>query len=135
MKYTITPLENPNDSHVGFWFLTVAVFCSFALINVARFDETKDIRCKTFAEYFFCIILPIVLIAAAFHESYIKQLPVPTNIPVVGKLVGDYSQEEKSGKVMINVAYVVYSFPEGEVSFQRSSGVVYPKTATFYLQK
>ena len=59
-------------------------------------------------------------------------------IPVTGILVDQYTQQEYTtgkNKRLIDQAYVVYRVPEGEVSFRRGSGVVYPKEAVLYMNK
>lgn len=60
------------------------------------------------------------------------------NIRVTGILVNQYAQQEyTSGKSkrLIDQAYVVYRVPEGEVSFRRETGVVYPKEALLFMNK
>lgn len=60
------------------------------------------------------------------------------NIPVNGILVDQYAQQEYTtgkNKRLIDQAYIVYRVPEGEVSFRRGTGVVYPKEAILYMNK
>lgn len=60
------------------------------------------------------------------------------NIPVTGVLVDQYAQQEYTSgknKRLIDQAYVVYRVPEGEVSFRRETGVVYPKEALLFMNK
>lgn len=134
MHYTLTQLADPNLSHSGFYVIMGITFL-FSLvvffIGVAEFGYTY----KEASAFPICMVA--LLFLAAYHNSFNVKSPVPTNEPVTATLVSGYETVERTtGKYPhdVNVAYVIYKTPDGEVSFKREQGKIYPKSAILYRQ-
>lgn len=128
MYYTLTQLADPNLSHVGFYAI-MGITLLFSL--VVFFIGLVDFGYTYKEASVFPICMTALVLFPTYHNSFNVKSPVPTNEPVTATLV-----ERTTGKYPhdVNVAYVIYKTPDGEVSFKRGQGHVYPKTAVLYRQ-
>lgn len=128
LYYTITVIEDINNSHVGFWLFAIAAIILASLFALAI---SNAITCN---DRIVASILWVCFMAYPFYDSYIKEYPRPKNEPVIATMVHSYESEIRSGKQLVSAEFVVYKVPEGEVSFRRTPGVVYSKEAVLYRQ-
>lgn len=140
--YSLQPFYDPNQDHFGFWFVliivTIVFLCYLVLSRTMYEDEREDRRPKTIWAIITWtrayIVIPALLSILAFtaHVSW-KPVPGPSNTRVIGTLVDGYETVELSGKRQTSpTLFVMYRVPEGDVSFKRQPGVVYPKQAILY---
>lgn len=133
LYYTTTVIEDINNSHLGFWLLAIAAIIP-SIVAFLIYLETVYTKISTSQSFVVPITTWIVLMMYPFYDSYIKEYPRPKNEPVVATLVHTYESEIRSGKQLVSAEFVIYKVPEGEVSFRRTSGVVYSKEAVLYHQ-
>lgn len=134
MYYTVTQLADPNLSHVGFYAIT-GIALMFSL--VVFFIGIGELRYTYKEAAVFPICMLALVLLPTYHYSFNVKSPVPTNEPVTATLVSGYETVERTtGKYPhdVNVAYVIYKTPDGEVSFKRDQGNIYPKSAILYRQ-
>lgn len=131
MYYTTEILSDPNATHFGFYLVIGAVII-FNL--VVLLIDGIDIYFHEF-KYHFPFWLVTLCLTAYFSFS---PQPVPLNEPVVAELMTSFDEDYRvrNGKrsTIVTGNFVVYKVPEGEVIYRRSSGEVFPKTATLYKQ-
>lgn len=127
--YTMAPLPNTFDAHAGFWIvLTVAT----VLLAMALWSQKNDRNDIGFSGPFWYLCL----VACAGWVSW-NTGDIPTNAKVEGQLVTGHSEtskEERVGKItqIVNRAFVTYTVPGGEVTFERKTGVLYPNSVVLY---
>lgn len=129
--YTFAQLANENNTHTGFYIILVFVGLCVALALLAIADDS-DARWREVLQVFGGALLVLVY---PFYLSFLKEVPVPRNEAVTATLVenASWNRAESCGKYSTcDYSYVVYMTPEGEVSFRRGQGIVYPKTAILY---
>ncbi len=134
MEYSFTPrgeftfILSLLVSGIPFSLIGIAMSASVSLYNETNHNQRK-----------YWPIWVGVCITTLFSATFFYyNRTIPLNQKVVGTLVQQYSQEEYTTgkhKQLINQGYVVYRVPEGEVSFRRGTGVVYPKNAILYMNK
>lgn len=142
IMYSFTPYPNPNQDHVGFWMVftitIIVVLCYLALVRGMYEVDQAYRRPKTLLETVFWtkahIVIPaaVLILNIAAYNSW-KPVPEPSNTQVIGTLVDGYETVVSSGKRQNSPAmFIIYQVPEGEVSFRRQSGVVYPQRVILY---
>lgn len=146
MIYTLSPLPNPNDDHLGFyvvatvgvllllfWFLTACVRDITQYVDGERRRVSVLTRPNNVAFIIPVVVLEVVMIAAA--RSY-APASIPINERVVATRVGTGSAEEQHrvGKVtqLVTTPYISYQTPDGIVTFKMSPGQVWPDKAVLY---
>lgn len=131
MYYTTEMLADPNTTHVGF-YVTIGFIVMFNMVMLAADGIERYLREFKYHFPFWLVVLCIIA-----HFSFSQQ-PVPLNEPVVAELITSFDEdfEVRNGKrsTIVTGNFVVYKVPEGEVIYRRSSGKVFPKTATLYKQ-
>lgn len=127
--YTVAPLPNTFDTHTGFWIvLTIATIFLVMALWPQKTGSNRIGFSRPF--WYLCVV------GFAGFLSW-NTGDIPTNAKVEGQLVTGHSEtskEERVGKVTktVNRAFVTYTVPGGEVTFERRTGVFYPNNVTLY---
>lgn len=126
--YTLQPVADLTNYHGGFvvWLIIAVII---VVASVAFFEDYLPVT----------VVVACFCIAMTFHVGYRSfynpGYTPPKNEKVIGELVGDYGVMRNTGgktnRTYIQ-PYVVYRVPEGEVSFPRSEGALYPNRAIIY---
>ena len=126
--YSTVPFFDHTESNIGF-YLT----CSALLILFIFAFADVNWKWKRFPKEVIAIIL-VVLPISGFLSFTNFGYEKPKNEKVVGVLIGGYSTESRNMKTHTTsyTNYVTYRVPEGEVSFKRAPGQLYPERAILY---
>lgn len=136
--YTTYPLVNTADNHTGFYLLFVLVPI---LIAVTRYLYLKDKRDNKLGSdaIVACNSVYVVGILMLVCVGYLSWTigDRPKNEQVIADLVRGVEIIEPTvvskGRVeAIPVMFVIYKTPEGDVSFRRKEGYVYPTRVVLY---
>lgn len=127
--YTVAPLPNTFDAHTGFWFILAI---ATALLVMALWSQRGGTNRIGFGGPFWYLCV----VGFAGFISW-NTGSIPTNEKVEGQLVTNHSEtskEERVGKTTqtVNRAFVTYTVPGGEVTFERRTGVFYPNSTVLY---
>lgn len=127
--YTMQPLPDYSDVHVGFYILSAICILVFAVVLAFwKEDEIKNSSMLIWAA-----VLGTFLYYA-HCQSYTPKHPL--NEKHIGEFVGFNAEgyRERSGKQMVDrhYTYVVYRIDGYDVMFSAETGVAYPPRAVFY---
>ena len=134
MEYSFEPYRAAPISFIVIWWLicgTVMGGVISFLISMENDFNHRKIRHRTHWSIMGLLVLIATVITVYTRPKY-------DNIQVVGTKVDQYEQTEMTtgkNKRQYMQGYVVYKVPEGEVSFRRNTGVVYPQQAIIYMNK
>lgn len=137
--YTVDPIRQDGLFALGLVFLVAGVIFAMAyrFIHLCEAEYAEDRGWKGPIVTF----IAFLLISITFFAIDYTTPPDPSvNVKVIGKLQ-PYSDDvevlELSGKtkVLRTRTLIYYMVPDGEISFKRVSGVVYPEHAVFYRNK
>lgn len=135
MYYTINPLPDINNDFSGLILMGIflAVYAWLLLIPSYKRDWRTEHNAATglLVSVVFLLILGI-----SVYRSVFVEYPLPLNEPVTATLAGEYSYSANDGLKGRTQSHsrVVYIVSEGEIAFERASGLVYPRTAILYRQ-
>ena len=135
--YTLHPEVGTFNSHTQFYFI-VAVCILFAIIWVGLLveDNRKEKR-ELGTVVRTTVPSSIFLLFAISAVVSFTTGTVPANVQVKATLVKNIELDErvKVSKLKYEIQprmHVVYMTPDGEVTFPRRSGVVYPEVVILY---
>ncbi len=134
MEYSFEPYQNAPFLLIFFILSAIGIILGGLIAIVISSEFDARFKSYNFVIHW-SIVGVIVLVISIF--GYTNQTK-HDNIKVIGTRVDQYEQVEMtSGKTKRAYlqGYVVYKVPEGEVSFRRSTGVVYPQYAIIYMNK
>lgn len=131
ITYNMVPVLGDYYSNTGFWFITgVSLLLYIAGYLIQCFDE-GSIK----PNWGSVIMIPIfsIIIGITAYNSFGKG-ELCENQPVVAELLDKtYTAHYRSGKYSSVVdTHVIYKTPDGEVTYRRESGKIYPQQATLY---
>lgn len=126
--YSTQPFFDHTDSHIGFYVTCCVLFVLF----IFAFADVNW-KWRRFPKEVITIIL-VVLPISGFLSFTDYGYEKPRNEQVIGVLIGEYTTEVYYNKPRRTsyTNYVTYRVPEGEISFQRAPGVLYPERAILY---
>lgn len=131
ITYNTAPVLGDYHLHMGFWFITIVcllLYCAGYLIQCAEEGHGK-------LSLGSAITIPIfsIIIGIAAYNSFGKG-KFCENQPVVAELLDrTYAATYRTGKYSSVVdTHVIYKTPDGEVTYRRESGKIYPQQATLY---
>ncbi len=132
--YSFQPHRDLSLSHlfaVLFCLLTIAMALAYVYIGYTRRGNiAKWVSVVTF-------VVPFIAAALMVYDTWFATHGKPANTQVTATLVGNeetqvYEKVAKHRSEYVPAMFVIYRVPEGEVSFPRVSGYVYPKEVILY---
>lgn len=129
--YGFSQTVGDYDKHIGFWVFTILVLGMSIFAYAMQSIEDDNIKPGVLSVVF--IPVACLVIALIGYNSF-GTGRLCENTPVIAQLVDKTpSDTYKTGKYSTeNYLHVFYKTPEGEVSFKRASGVIYPERVTLY---
>jgi hypothetical protein len=137
--YTMHPIAGSYDHHGGFYticFLAAVVLAAFYIWNYydsKKPEEEQEIDKKV------KILVPAICLFSLMTTGWASYNTgdKPENKPVVAQLIKSEESLERTKLSKhrygdIPKMFVIYKVPEGEVTFPRHSGVVYPDSVILY---
>lgn len=127
--YTFHPIVNLANSRMGFYIVVVSVIIVLLLIQLAKWGDQDD------KDMFFHIVLTIsaFLVALTSHQSWADKPPkneqvIATKVKETENIATSTGKDKSTFPVM----HVIYKTPDGEVSFRKRDGAIYPDKAILY---
>lgn len=131
ITYNMAPVLGDYHSQLGFWLVTGVSLLLYIIGYLIQYFDEGSIKPNLGS----VIMIPIfsIIIGITAYNSFGKG-QLCENQPVIAELIDKtYAETYRSGKYSSVIdTHVIYKTPDGEVTYQRSNGTIYPQQATLY---